>query len=239
MVAKQNGRRGARGSAAPANKAMTEFAAGPAQELWGDATSEATRALLGSAVQCFSRKGFHATTTRDITAAIGLSPGALYVHFSSKEDVLFEIVRTGHERALQAIQSEPDDGNTRQYVRRLVASLAAWHARHHTVARVCQYELTALEPEHYAAILDLRQQFTAILRSAVTRGSREGVFDVPDVNRAVRAIVSLGIDLVRWYRLDGPDSPEALGHFYADLALRMIGAHPNPPLNDGTAPKRQ
>jgi hypothetical protein len=59
----------------------------------------------------------------------------------------------------------------------------------------------------------------------VTRGARAGVFDVPDVNRAVRAVLSLGIDLVRWYRLDGDDSPEALGAFYADLALRMIGAH--------------
>ena len=35
-------------------------------------------------------------------------------------------------------------------------------------------------------------------------------------------MLSLSIDLVRWYRLDGPDSPEQLGEFYADLALRMV-----------------
>jgi hypothetical protein len=40
-------------------------------------------------------------------------------------------------------------------------------------------------------------------------------------------MLSLGIDLVRWYRLDGADSPGALGGFYADLALRMIGARPD------------
>lgn len=64
----------------------------------------------------------------------------------------------------------------------------------------------------------------SVVRSAVERGEREGVFDVPDVNRALRAIMSLGIDLVRWYRLDGVDSPEVLGEFYAGLALRMIGS---------------
>ena len=32
----------------------------------------------------------------------------------------------------------------------------------------------------------------------------------------------LGDDLVRWYRLDGPDSPEQLGEFYSDLALKMV-----------------
>jgi AcrR family transcriptional regulator len=198
-----------------------------AADLWRDGTPDAVRALLVSAVLCFSGKGFHATTTRDITAAVGLSPGALYVHFASKEDVLFEIVRTGHEQALAAMTSQPAhlvDGDPAGYVRGLVAAHVAWHARHHTVARVCQYELAALAPGHYAEVLELRHRFSALLHSAVTRGARAGVFDVPDVNRAVRAVLSLGIDLVRWYRLDGADSPAALGDFYAGLALRMIGA---------------
>ena len=192
-----------------------------AADLWRDGTPDAVRALLVSAVLCFSGKGFHATTTRDITAAVGLSPGALYVHFPSKEDVLFEIVRTGHEQALAAMTSQQDDGDPVGYVRRLVAAHVTWHARHHTVARVCQYELAALAPAHHAEVLALRHRFSELLHSAVTSGA----FDVPDVNRAVRAVLSLGIDLVRWYRLDGADSPEALGDFYAGLALRMIGAH--------------
>lgn len=203
-----------------------DCAASAAADLWREGTSQAVRALLVSAVLCFSGKGFHATTTRDITAAVGLSPGALYVHFRSKEDILFEIVRTGHERALEAMRSQPDEGDPVGYVHGLVASHVAWHARHHTVARVCQYELAALTPEHHAVVVDLRQQFSSVLRTAVTTGTRAGVFDVPDVSRAVRAMLSLGIDLVRWYRLDGADSPEALGEFYADLALRMIGANP-------------
>jgi hypothetical protein len=38
----------------------------------------------------------------------------------------------------------------------------------------------------------------------------------------VRGILSLSIDLARWYRLDGSDTPEQLGEFYAELALRMV-----------------
>lgn len=41
------------------------------------------------------------------------------------------------------------------------------------------------------------------------------------MNRLVRGILSLSVDLVRWYRLDGPDSPEQLGDFYAGLVLKM------------------
>lgn len=197
-----------------------EGAAGPG--FWDGSASRV--ALLDSAVLCFARTGFHATTKRDITAAVGLSPGALYVHFPSKEAVLFEIARTGHRRALDALRAQPDDGDSRAHLRRLVVALVTWHARHHTLARVCQYELAALEPEHLATVLELRQEFTDVMRAAVERGARAGVFDVPDVNRAVRAVMSLGIDLVRWYRLDGADPPATMGEVYADLALRMVGA---------------
>jgi AcrR family transcriptional regulator len=226
MPSKERPRSGGRRLALSATNLATDLVPDSIpDEFWAEETSPVARALLRSAVLCFARRGFHATTTRDITAGVGLSPGALYVHFSAKEEVLFEIARTGHERALEAVRSQTDDGDTRSYVRRLVASHVWWHARHHTVARVCQYELTALEPEHYAAVLDLRQRFSSVVRSAVARGVREGVFDVPDLNRVVRAIMSLGIDLVRWYRLDGADSPETLSEFYAELALRMIDAH--------------
>lgn len=224
MPSKERRRSGGRHPAAAADL-VTDLPPGSVpDEFWGVDAGPVARALLASAVLAFAGKGFHATTTRDITSAVGLSPGALYVHFSSKEEVLFEIARTGHERALETLRSQPDDGDSRRYVGRLVAGLVTWHARHNTVARVCQYELAALAPEHFSAVLDLRQQFSDVVRSAVARGVREGVFDVPDVNRAVRAVLSLGIDLVRWYRLDGADSPEALGDFYADLALRMIGS---------------
>jgi hypothetical protein len=50
----------------------------------------------------------------------------------------------------------------------------------------------------------------------------DGTSPPVDVNRVVRAMLSLSIDLIRWYRLDGPDSPEQLGEFYADLAMRMV-----------------
>jgi hypothetical protein len=99
-----------------------------------------------------------------------------------------------------------------------------WHAEHHTAARVCQYELTPLSAEHHAEILDLRAQFTTIFRDAVGRVVDGETADPGDVSRLARSILSLGVDLVRWYRLDGADTPASLGAFYADLAVHMTAA---------------
>jgi len=85
-----------------------EIAADPrledeSQGLWNPELGDVDRRLLTSAVRCFAANGYHATTTRDIAAGVGLSPAALYVHFPSKELVLFEIMRACHEAALACI----------------------------------------------------------------------------------------------------------------------------------------
>lgn len=192
--------------------------------LWGDEFGEVARGLLSSAVKCFASIGFNATTTRDISAGVGLSPAAMYVHFSSKELVLAEIARIGHERALAIIEGPEIEqaGDSTERLRRIVSRFVAWHARHHACGRVCQYELSALSAEHYEAVMELRRAINRVFRDAVNGGVADGSFADVDVDRVVRGMLSLGIDLVRWYRLDGPDSPEQIGEFYADLALSMV-----------------
>ncbi len=44
--------------------------------------------ILNAAEQCFARSGFHRTTMQDICKAAGISPGALYGHFDSKEALI-------------------------------------------------------------------------------------------------------------------------------------------------------
>jgi len=197
-------------------------------ELWRDDLGEVQRRLLSSAVRCFAANGFHATTTRDIAEGVGLSPAALYVHFPSKELVLYEIMRAGHNQALAHVQAPAvlatEDSADR--LRAIISRYTAWHARHHVAARVCQFELAALTAEHYDEILDLRHKTNEFFRDAVTRGVSDGSFAPVDVKRVTRAMLSLSIDLVRWYRLDGSDSPEQLGEFYADLALKLVGRSP-------------
>ncbi len=202
--------------------------------LWDRELGETERGLLTSAVRCFAANGYHATTTRDIAAGLGLSPAALYVHFPAKELVLFEIMRAGHERALAHIQDPPAGAPATPAARlaAIVARYTAWHARHHVTARVCQFELAGLTAAHYGEIRQLRHRTNEVFRDAVARGIDAGVFAPADVSRVVRAMLSLSIDLVRWYRLDGPDSPDQLGEFYAGLALKMVtntgGAAPGP-----------
>src|SRR5688500_19576516 len=66
---------------------------------------ESSRRMMEAAVDAFAERGYHATTTRDIATRVGLSPAALYVHFPSKQALLTEISRHGHEAALELVNT--------------------------------------------------------------------------------------------------------------------------------------
>jgi len=99
----------------------------------------------------------------------------------------------------------------------------AWHARSHTRARVINYEMRALSPEHRLEVAKLRRSIGFVLRRIIGEGLEAGVFRVGDTGITANAIVSLGIDIARWYRDDGVWGPEEVAQRYTDLALRIVG----------------
>lgn len=188
--------------------------------------ADATRArLLEAAVTAFAEKGFHGTTTRDIAAAAGMSPAALYVHHRSKEELLYLISRSGHERTLDLVQrGRASSTDPVQQLRAVVRDFAAHHARGNTGARIVNYELAALSHEHLEEIAGLRRSIDEEVRGLIRDGVEAGLFDTPDPRVAAAALLSLGIDIARWYRDDVPWSPDQLAEHYADLAVRIVGA---------------
>jgi hypothetical protein len=62
------------------------------------------------------------------------------------------------------------------------------------------------------------------VRSVVRHGVAEGTFSPEDPLRTTMALLSLGIDIARWYSQDATWPPATIAAFYADLALRMVGA---------------
>jgi AcrR family transcriptional regulator len=69
------------------------------------------RQILDAAMACFDRHGLHATTTDEIVAEAGLSAGAIYRYFDSKDAIIEAVAaeRHAHERSLLADALVGDD----------------------------------------------------------------------------------------------------------------------------------
>lgn len=194
-------------------------------EEWAGVTPDAARRLVSAAVEAFAERGYHATTTRDIAGRAGMSPAALYIHYKTKEELLYRISGIGHEKALRIMGAAAEaGGSASERLRDAVRTFARWHAEHHTTARVIQYELQALSPGHYTEIAGLRRRTDRLLRQIIQDGADSGEFRADDVPGTTLAVLSLCVDVARWFTADGPRTPDEVGTLYADLVLRMVGA---------------
>jgi AcrR family transcriptional regulator len=192
-------------------------------EVWAGIEPAPARNLLLAAIESFAVRGYHGTSTRDIASAAGMSPAGMYVHYRTKEDLLFRISRVGHERCRDMVRQAASRGTgPREQLRNIAADFAAWHAEHHTTARVIQYEHEQLSTEHKAAIVVLRREMESVVRGVLASGMARGEFDVPDIAGTALAMLSSGIDVARWYRDDHSRTPDDIGKLYGELAVRMV-----------------
>jgi AcrR family transcriptional regulator len=190
------------------------------------------RRILLAAAKAFAERGFHATTNRDIAAQAGLSSAALYVYFRSKEEVLHQIATSALDFTIEVAATEArGPGSPAERLARLVRVLTIWHTYNSQVAHVVLYQTGALSPAHLADITARQREVSRVLRQVITDGVNSGDFDVPDAASATLAILSLCLDVARWYRPGYRLTPQQLGDSNAAAALRIAGG-----VVPGTAP---
>jgi AcrR family transcriptional regulator len=189
-----------------------------------DVTDTAVRIMLAAA-DAFAERGFHATTTRDIASRAGLSPAGVYVHFASKEVLLFELSRRGHARARDLLVAAADQAATpTEALRALIGGFSRWHAEHYELGRIVQFEFRHLSPEHREAVLGLRKEIDGVVAGVLRDGVATGEFEVDDVPVTALALLSMAIDVARWYAPDVRRTPADIETSYGDLAVRLVRA---------------
>ncbi len=66
--------------------------------------------ILDAATQVFAEKGFHRATIKDIARVAGIADGTIYTYFTSKTEVLLEILNRLNESAEREQQLMPESG---------------------------------------------------------------------------------------------------------------------------------
>ena len=184
--------------------------------------------ILEVGLMLFARQGFHGASIRDIGRELGLKPANLYDHFPSKEHLLAELVRLGHDVHLSALRRalvEAKGGPVGQMAA-LVAAHVRMHAEYAMLAVVANNEMHALSPALVAPALALRQQAEGLIMDVVVRGIDERLFETPDAWLACAAIGGMGLRVAHWYRPSAGLSIDQLADTYVEFALRILGARP-------------
>jgi AcrR family transcriptional regulator len=184
------------------------------------APAQTRELLLGSALELFGRQGFHATSVQQIVDRAGLTKGAFYHHFASKEDVL----RLIHDEFLD-VQRETvarivaAGGSPTEQLRQIVLASVLSVARYQSSVTVFFQERRYLTGERAEDVRTRRDAVEAMMEQVVRDGIAAGELDASINPRvAVFGIVGLSAWLHQWYRPDGPLSAEEI----ADELARMV-----------------
>ena len=183
--------------------------------------------LLELAASMFAERGLRATTVRDIADAAGILSGSLYHHFSSKEEMVDEVLRGFldwlFDRYQQIIDTE------RNPLERLTGLfMASFDAieDHHAEVVIYQDEAKRLSGQpRFGYVDDLNKRQRKMWVDVLTEGVEQGYFrpDI-DVDLVYRFIRDTTWVSVRWYQPGGPLTAEQVGRQYLSIVLGGIAA---------------
>lgn len=90
-----------------------------------DTVNRRRAAILEAAIECFAERGFHQTTIAGICARAGVSTGALYVWFDSKEAIVEAVAAQRHARE-RALLEQALGASTQDDLKRSLAAYLQW-----------------------------------------------------------------------------------------------------------------
>lgn len=178
------------------------------------------RLLLDSAVTLFSQKGYAETTLQEIAEGAGLTKGALYHHFSGKEDLLRrlhdEMIEHGiaESRAVLDAELPPEQA---------LCALIRAHVRmvetHRGAIRVFLRERRAFGSENWETIRRQRDAIEQAFVGVVEAGQAAGCFRDDSPARLVAyGILGMINWASEWYRPSADDAGE-IGDVFCSIAL--------------------
>jgi AcrR family transcriptional regulator len=194
--------------------------------------TEAALRVQSAARLLFSGRGFRATSVRDIMAACGLTPGAFYNHYPSKDQVLYDICRSTHELCDRYLYRALGSGSDpRSQLWHLTFGFVQFHADYADQARVTNQDFRELPDRWLEDIRHRRRRVRSMFEHVLAAGVVSGQFEAPRLGgpRAVRllatAITNMGIRVSEWYVPGLEMTSSEIAAFHADVALRMTSGN--------------
>ncbi|OPX90185.1 MAG: HTH-type transcriptional repressor KstR2 [Pelotomaculum sp. PtaB.Bin104] len=180
--------------------------------------------IIQVAGELFRRLGYAETSMKDIADRVGILKGSLYYHFSSKEELLNEVINEGINRLLVVAQQVYEKHKSpRERLKKLIEI----HVLHLTTNNknlvIASNQIDKLTPEHRDSYIVKRDLYEKLLRETLEEGIRADEFPPVDIKLTVLSILGMCNWLIQWYQHNGPYSPEYIAYYLSGLICdRML-----------------
>jgi TetR/AcrR family transcriptional regulator, cholesterol catabolism regulator len=182
-------------------------------------------ALLDAAARLFRRKGFEATTVRDIARAAGMLPGSLHYRYPTKSALLLSLMKRGVARDLASVRAAI--AGAEEPLERIRLALRARMrllASRGDAVYVLLYDWRSLKGRERDEMIELRDHYEAFWQGLLDDAARAGHLR-PDLDMKMMRLFVFGAVnwMVQWYSPRGPRTPEQIADaFWNFIALGAL-----------------
>lgn len=183
-------------------------------------------AILEAAVELFAQRGYHATSMRDIAAAVEVRAAGIYHWYESKEAILLKlqdafIIDLTAEVTAEIERQKRPEARMAAAVREHVE----FHGLHSRAAFVTDSEIRALSPRNRDLLVARRDEYQELFIGLIADGVRAGVFTVSEVRIAAYAILLECTGVALWFDPAGPLTLDEVAEVHIELVLGSLGAN--------------
>lgn len=186
------------------------------------------RRLLSVATTLFAKQGFDRTSVQEIVATAGVTKGAMYHYFDSKDDLLHEIYARLLRLQIERLERFAGvEGPVARRVRAAAADVVVTTIDNLDDATIFFRSMHQLSAEKQRSVRAQRRRYHERFRALIEEGQRYGEFraDIP-ADLVVDYYFGSVHHLSAWYRKEGPLAPADVGDHYADLLLGSLRPDP-------------
>ncbi len=172
--------------------------------------------IMDAAVSLFRHKGFERTTVRDIATAVGILSGSLFHHFSSKEDILKEVISEAIEVTLAKMSASVDESDSIEGALKalIVCELETVTGESGAAVGLLISEWRSLSEQGQSAMLELRSAYEGVWLEVLRSASRLGKIRVEPI--LMRKLIAGALNWTHtWYK-DGRSYQQA------DIAEQLL-----------------
>lgn len=180
--------------------------------------------LVAVAAKLFAERGYENTSVQEIVRWAGVTKGAMYHHFGSKDDLLVEIYH--RVLSMQADRLEriaASDAPIDQRVREAAADVVVTAIANRDDAVVFFRSMHMLPPAKQAEVRAERRRYHERFRGLIEQGQADGIFRTAvSADLVTHNYFGSVHHLDTWYHADGEMSPRQVGEAFADLLLHAL-----------------
>jgi AcrR family transcriptional regulator len=183
------------------------------------------RKMLNKARALFWKKGYNATSMRDLAAAYGCKPANIYNFFLNKEEILYEVLLEEMEQIIDPIKhlEEDDDTSPIEQLRVIIEShLNVTLSYRRSAKLLFDVALDSLSTAKRKEIVDLRDTYDRIIRKVIRRGKEIGCFPAIDEKLAGLMIASMITRTRIWFHPKKGVSVTELADFIFEFVLNGL-----------------